>query len=378
MEPGQKLQGILATLGELHDPRSRKCLYPLEELLLVALCAITSGADGWVSVAEWGNLKLEWLRRFLPFTNGIASHDTFGDFFARLNAKTFEACFMRWIRELCPGFEGQHLAIDGKSLRRSHDGAQRMVHLVSAWASAANVCLGQVKTAEKSNEITAIPELLQALAIKGAVITIDAMGTQHDIVEVIRSREADYVLAVKENQPGLYDGLKDWFAATEAGTLDRPFWENTQLDKGHGRLETRRCVVSHDVAWLKEQGQEWRDLSSIVMLESTRAFINGKRRGECSIERRYYISSLPAKPARLAQLIRDHWSIENSMHWVLDMAFAEDDSRIRVGNGAENFATLRRMALNRLKQDAATKLGVANKRLKAAWDVNYLAYLLGL
>lgn len=374
----KRAEGILEAFSDLTDPRCRACEYPLEELLLVAICGITSGAEGWVEVVQWGQMKLDWLRRYLPFSNGIASHDTYTRVFSLLNATCFEACFIRWMRFLCPPLAGQVIPIDGKSLRRSYDGEEKMVHLVSAWHTMAGVILGQVKTADKSNEITAIPELLDALQIDGAIITIDAMGCQHAIIEKIIDKKADYIVAVKDNQPTLSQALQEWFAAADAGTLDRPFWEAVSTDKDHGRLETRRCVVTNDVAWLNELGQNWAGIKSLVMIESTREMINGKRQGECSTELRYYISSLPAKAALFNQQIRAHWGIENSLHWVLDMAFDEDDCRIRVGDGAQNFAILRRIALNLLKQDRSTKVGVATRRKKAGWDTSYLETLLGL
>lgn len=369
---------LLEAFAELTDPRSRECEHKLEELLLVAICAVISGAESWTSVSEWGRLKLDWLRQHLPFANGIASHDTFGRFFTLLSASQFEACFIRWIRQLCPGLAGEHIAIDGKSVRRSHDGGRGPIHLVSAWSATAGLTLGQIRTADKSNEITAIPELLDALDIQGAVITIDAIGCQHDIVSRIIQGGADYVLGVKDNQPGLAEAIRVWFDSANAGTLDRPFWDDTQVGKDHGRLETRRCVVTNDVAWLKEQGQHWTGLQSLAMVESTRDILHGNGTRTCSTERRYYISSLPAKAALLGKTIRAHWGIENSMHWVLDVAFREDDCRIRCGDAAQNFAILRRIALNLLKGDAKTKLGIANKRLKAGWDVSYLSRLLGL
>jgi predicted transposase YbfD/YdcC len=369
---------LLEAFAELRDPRGRECEHKLEELLLVAICAVISGAESWTSVSEWGQLKLDWLRRHLPFANGIASHDTFGRVFALLSASQFESCFMRWIAQLCPGLEGQHLAIDGKSVRRSHRAEHGPIHLVSAWSATAGLTLGQVRTADKSNEITAIPELLDALDIQGAVITIDAMGCQHNIAARITQSGADYVLGVKDNQPGLAEAIRLWFKSANAGTLDRPFWDAIQVEKNHGRIETRRCVVTNDVGWLQEQGQHWAGLQSLVMVESTREIIAGTDIRTCKTERRYYISSLPAKAALLGNTVRAHWGIENSMHWVLDVAFREDDCRIRCGDAAQNFAILRRIALNTLKRDTKTKLGIANKRLKAGWDVAYLAKLLGL
>lgn len=369
---------LLESFTGMTDPRARECDYKLDELLLVAICAVLGGAQGWTSVAEWGVLKLDWLRQYLPFTNGVASHDTFGRVFRLLSAHQFEACFLRWMRDICPNLEGQHLAIDGKCVRGSHDGGKGPIHLVSAWATQMGMALGQVRTAEKSNEITAIPELLDALNIKGAIITIDAMGCQHTIAKKISEGGADYLLGVKDNQPGLAESIRQWFDAADAGTLDRPFWQHTQTEKDHGRIETRRCVVTNDVDWLQEQEQNWTGLQSLIMVESTRETIGRNGTGESSTERRYYISSLPANAVSLGKTVRAHWGIENSMHWVLDVAFREDDCRIRCDEAAQNFAILRRVALNLLKSDTKTKHGIANKRLKAGWDVSYLAKLLGL
>lgn len=372
----QDFVGLLEVFSELEDPRSRQCPHRLDELLLAAMCAITSGAEGWVEVEVWSRIRLEWLRKYLPYANGIASHDTFSRVFSLLNAKVFERCFMNWMSGLVGGLNGTVIPIDGKSVRRSHNGNQSMVHLVSAWHTSAGVMLGQIKTAEKSNEITAIPELLDALDIKGATITIDAMGCQHDIVEKIIAKQANYMIAVKGNQLTLAESIKDWFDAVEAGTLDRPFWEHTSIDKDHGRIDTRRCVTTSDVDWLKTQGCDWMGLQSLVMIESTREFINGKHCGQRSTERRYYISSLPAQAQEQNQIVRAHWGIENGLHWVLDVVFKEDDCRIRVGDGAENFAILRRIALNILKQDTTVKAGVAARRKKAGWDGEYLQHLL--
>lgn len=315
---------LLETFKELSDPRARECAYPLEELLLAAICAVISGAESWTSVA------------------------------------------------------GQHIAIDGKCVRGSHDGKQSAIHLVSAWSSTHGLTLGQVRTADKSNEITAILELLGALDIKGSLITIDAMGCQRDIAARIMQGGADYVLGVKDNQPGLAEAIRLWFDAVKAGELDRPCWEDIQTEKDHGRIETRRCLVIDDVTWLREQKQRWSGLRSLIMIESAREIMGRNSAGIASVERRYYISSLPAKAALLGKTVRAHWGIENSMHWVLDVAFREDDCRIRIGEAAQNFAILRRIALNLLKNDKTTKLGVANKRLKAGWNVDYLGRLLGL
>jgi predicted transposase YbfD/YdcC len=376
--PNTPTISLLEAFEELNDPRARECAFQLEELLLAAICAVISGAESWTSVVEWSEMKLDWLRQHLPFANGVASHDTFGRVFSLLDAQQFEACFMRWICGLSPSLSGQHLAIDGKCVRGSHNGKQSAIHLVSAWSSSTGLTLGQVKTADKSNEITAIPALLRALDIKGSIITIDAMGCQRDIAAQIVESGADYVLGVKDNQPGLADAVKLWFDAADAGKLDRPYWDNIETEKDHGRIETRRCLVTNDVAWLREQNQHWSGLQSLIMIESRREIIGRNSTGHASVERRYYISSLPAKAGLLGKTIRAHWGIENRMHWVLDVAFREDDCRIRVGEAAQNFAILRRIALNLLKSDTSTKLGIANKRLKAGWNVDYLEKLLGL
>lgn len=369
---------LLEAFEELSDPRARECAYQLDELLLAAICAVISGAKSWASVVEWSEMKLDWLRQHRPFARGIASHDTFGRVFSLLDARQFEACFIRWMSGQCPSLDGQHIAIDGKCVRGSHDGTQNAIHLVSAWSSLSGLTLGQVRTADKSNEITAIPELLGALDIKGTTITIDAMGCQHDIATMIVESGADYVLGVKDNQPGLADAVRLWFDAADTGKMDRPFWDDIRTENDHGRIETRRCLVTNDVAWLQEQKQNWTGLQSLIMIESTREIIGRNSTGTVSTERRYYISSLPAKAALLGKTVRAHWGIENSMHWVLDVAFREDDCRIRIGEAAQNFAILRRIALNLLKGDKTTKLGVANKRLKAGWNVDYLSKLLGL
>lgn len=378
-ERGEGNKSCLEAFDGLQDPRTRECAHRLDELLLAALCAITSGADSWVSVASWARLKLEWLSRFLPFANGIASHDTFSRVFNLLDAKQFEACFISWMQQLCPSLEGQLVPIDGKSVCGSHDGAQGALHLVSAWHSAAGLVLGQVKTAHKSNEITAIPQLLDALDVRGATITIDAMGCQHAIIDKIVEKGADYIVAVKNNQPTLAQSVESLFDAGDAGVRDGRLEQDITLDKGHGRIETRRCVVAHDLSAMgKHLQQAWTGLRSVVMVQSTREAVNGKNKGDSSTEWRYYISSLDLNASEFNAKIRAHWSIENSCHWVLDMAFDEDDCRIRAGDGAQNFAILRRIALNLIKQEKSSKTSVNIKRLKAGWSTDYLQALLGL
>lgn len=282
----QKLPGVMDAFAELADPRWRACRYPLNEILLTALCAVLCGVEDWETMTLWGRSQLEWLRRLLPFAQGVPSPDTFRRVFCALNPTTFERCFTAWVGMLCPALEGKHIAIDGKSVRGSRNGDEHALHLVSAWCSANGLTLGQVSTEQKSNEITAIPELLRALELKGATVTIDAMGTQHSIAEAIVMAQADYVLALKDNQPGLADAVKQWFAAARRGQLAHSYWEHVEHDKGHGRLETRICRVTDDVDWLPGMGQHWTGLRRLVMVESSRT-IGDKTSVEC----RYYISA---------------------------------------------------------------------------------------
>lgn len=327
-----------------------------------------------MGIQTWGEAKLDWLRRYIPLEQGIASHDTFGRVFAALNPKQFEACFIRWISGLCPALTDQVVAIDGKTVRGSHNGDQRAIHLVSAYGCGLGLVLGQLRTAAKSNEITAIPELLDALLLKGAIVTIDAMGCQSAIARRIVAQGADYVLAVKENQPGLLAHIRATLDAAERLPLtDQPYFiaEHRELEKDHGRIETRRCIAS-DILTRSLNPALWPHMRSIVMVEATREI------GETvSTERRYYVSSLPPDAARIAHAVRSHWRIENSMHWVLDMGFGEDQCRVRVENAAQNFAILRRIALNLFKRDTKTKVGIRTRRLKACADDRYRAQLLG-
>jgi predicted transposase YbfD/YdcC len=369
---------VLQAFAELPDPRSRTCAYPLDELLLVALSAITSGAEDWVNVVEWAQLKLDWLRRFLPFANGIASHDTFSRVFSLLDAQRFEACFVAWMQRLCPSLAGQSICVDGKSLRGSHDGGLNMAHLVSAWHHRAGVALAQLRTADKSNEITAIPVLLDVLDVLGATVTIDAMGCQHEIVAKIVEKKADYLIAVKNNQPLLAEAVESLFANTDAGLREGRLQEDLTLDKGHGRLETRHCMITRELGAIDQQVQAWPQFKTAVMVESTRETVNGRTKGKSTTEWRYYISSLALDAAEFNRRVRAHWAIENSFHWVLDVAFNEDACRVRRDHGAQNFAILRRIALNLLKQERSVKVGLKNKRLQAGWSTRYLEIVLGL
>lgn len=372
-------EGILSieeAFGTLSDPRSRTPVHNLTEILMVALCAILSGADSWLGIQYWGEAKLDWLRRYLPLANGIPSHDTFGRVFAALDPEQFEACFIRWTGHLCPALAEQIVAIDGKTVRRSHRGDRRAIHLVSAYAAGLGVVLGQVRTADKSNEITAIPALLDALQLKGAIVTIDAMGCQRDIARHIVATGADYVLALKGNQPRLLKEIRHALTLTQANPQQLtdlfPNSEYCDVGKGHGRIETRRCFA---MAWhplTPFEPEIWPGLKSIAVVEST--CMAGDR---VTTQQRYYLSSLVPDAARIAQAVRSHWEIE-SMHWVMDVTFQEDQCRARVEHAAQNFAVLRRIATNLIKRDTSTKAGVRIRRLKAGASDDYRAQLLGL
>jgi predicted transposase YbfD/YdcC len=371
----QDVLNIEEAFGDLKDPRRREPEHDLSEMLLVALCAILCGADSWVAIELWGQAKLEWLRRYVPLAKGIPSHDTFGRVFAALNPREVEACFIRWVSRLCPALADQVVAIDGKTVRGSRQAGQRAIHLVSAYGCGLGLVLGQVRTADKSNEITAIPELLDALLLKGAIVTIDAMGCQRSIAQRIVAEGADYVLAVKENQSVLLARVRKAIDAMEAAPeLFVDFRrEHCEIDKDHGRIETRRCVVTDILSRWGHEPDLWPGMRSVVMVEATREIGDA-----VSVERRYYVTSLPPDAARIANAVRSHWRIENSMHWVLDMAFGEDHCRVRIENAAQNFAILRRIVLNLLKSDTKTKAGMKNRRLKACASDNYRAELLGL
>jgi predicted transposase YbfD/YdcC len=372
MEAAEK-KTLLDHFAGLEDPRTRQSRHDLRELLLVAVCAVLSGADGWAAVALWGQAKLPWLRRFLPFDHGVASHDTFGRVFALLDAARFEERFIAWMGEVCGALEGLHIAIDGKTAKRSRSAGGKALHLVSAFAQGLGLTLGQVKTAEKSNEITAIPELLDALLLKGCIVTLDAMGCQKAIAAKIAGQEADYVLMVKNNQPGLAAALDGFFDGAERdGWAGIPHTRAEWVEKGHGRIETRRCVVAEEVNSLVDRS-DWPEVKTLAMVEAIRDV-----GGNTSRERRYYISSLRVDASRMGQIVRGHWEVENGLHWSLDIAFGEDQARMREGNSAENFSILRRIVLNLLRQDKATKAGIKNRRLLAGWNDEYRQHILGI
>ena len=364
--------------AELVDPRvDRTKRHALLDIITIALCGVICGADGWVEIEAFGKAKLAWLRTFLALPNGIPSHDTFGRVFAALDAAQFERCFLAWVAASTVQTAGQVIALDGKSVRRSHDrGAGKgPLHLVSAWATANRLMLGEVAVDAKSNEITALPALLRALALDGCIVTIDAMGCQREVARLMVEQQADDVLALQGNQGTLHQDVQDLFAAALApGMRDLSADHHTTVDVGHGRREWRRWWTITDpaaIAYLNPTGA-WAGLRSVAMVERERHV------GEqVSRERWCDRSSLPGDARTFATAVRAHWGIENRLHWVLDIAFREDDSRVRVGHAAHNLAILRRFALNLLRQETTARLGITAKRLQAAWSEPYLLRVLG-
>ena len=380
----EERQSILDYFAELPDPRrdNENKRHQLIDIIAISILATICGAEHFTEMEDYGKANLDFLRTFLELPNGIPSHDTFGYVFARLDCNDFKKCFAAWVNSIRDATDGEVVAIDGKTLRRSHQRGRGKgpLHLVSAWAANNRLTLGQVKVDEKSNEITAVPELLKLLYLKGCIVTIDAMGTQKEIARQIREKEADYVLALKDNQPTLYAEVEGIFIAEE-DSLRREKKSKSQesgstlyqtVEQGHGRRETRRVLSVAAPEWLGKK-ETWQDLRSLVMVEAKRE-VNG----QSSTERRYFISSLAPDAKRAAEIVRSHWGIENSLHWVLDVAFREDDSRVRAGNAPENLALIRKLTHNLLKHETTLKRGIKTKRLVAAWDRKYLLKLLNV
>jgi predicted transposase YbfD/YdcC len=360
---------FLGYFEDLPDPRQRgKVMYPLDEVLLLALLAVLAGAETFVDIARFGAKKLALLRRFRPFLDGTPSHDHLGDIFASLDAEQFQRCFVAWVTALT-GAPAEVIAIDGKTSRRSK-GANAPIHMVSAFAARQRLVLGQVKVAEKSNEIVAIPKLLDRLAIEGAIVTIDAMGCQHDIAQKIVDKKADYVLALKGNQGTLRDDVELFASEQKArGFADSKISQGKTVDGDHGRIETRKTTVIHDVDWLQER-HNWPGLKAIVMVESTREI-----QGKTEQETRFYLTSLVMVAALMGPVIRSHWAIENSLHWVMDMVFRDDECRVRTEHAPANFTTIKHMAHNLIRK-APGKDSLRLKRKVAAWDDDFLASII--
>jgi predicted transposase YbfD/YdcC len=359
---------ISGHFGAIEDPRKYNIQHELVDIITIAICAIICGAENWVDVEQYGKSKHEWLKQFLRLPGGIPSHDTFGRVFSLLDPEQFNEAFTRWWQSIQTYVFERQVAIDGKTLRGSHD---RMtdkypIHMISAWAVENGIVLGQVKTDEKSNEITAIPELIKRLELKGAVVSIDAMGCQKAIAHQILDKQADYVFSLKGNHSLLHDQIKMFFQDNRDAVCDS--YESTDGD--HGRIEVRRYTTTDDIQWL--QGREqWVGLKTITRVQRER-HIDEK----VSVETSYYISSMEKDAEKIASAIRNHWQIENSLHWVLDVSFDEDRCRVRKDHAPENMAILRHIALNLIKQEKSFKGSVKTKRLKAAWENNYLMKIL--
>lgn len=359
---------LLKHLSVIPDPRiDRNKRHDLAEMLFVAVCATLSGAEGWSDIVEFAENRLVWLRQFVRLENGIPVDDTFARVLSSLSPKALNDCFLGWLEALRDTRDGRVIAIDGKTLRRSHDRKRSRppLHLVRAWATEQGMALGCVKTEEKSNEITAIPVLLRQLELLGAIVTIDAMGCQREIAEQIITQRGDYVLAVKDNQPQLHEAITSFMDTAEAHAMAKvkhSYHEST--DTGHGRVELRRCWAFDQLECLP-QPERWAGLRSFAVVEN-----ECHRNGAVTRERRCFIASIAADATPIARAVRSHWEIENGFHWVLDVTFREDDSRIRRGNGAENFAALRALAVSLLKREP-TKISVRKKRIRAALNDDF-------
>jgi len=372
---------LFESLEHIEDPRSdRTKRHQLVDILVIAVCATICGADGWQQIAAFGVAKHEWLKEFLELPNEIPSPDTFARVFQMIKPKVFQEVFMEWVSAAVQKSGGDLVNIDGTQLRGTrkkksyeNDGKEGL-RIVSAWAARNRIVLGQVKTDEKSNEITAIPKLLELLELTGCIVTIDAMGCQTAVVKQIVEQEGDYVISLKGNQGNLHKDIEDYFCwATQTKFNAIEYDTSRTIEKGHGRIEERRLYVTEDIEWLGQK-EEWAGLRSIIMVEAQREVIGR----EPTIERRYFISSLEANAKQAMKAVRGHWKIENQLHWCLDVGFREDACRIRTGHAPENLAVLRHIALNLLKQERSCKLGINAKRLKAGWDNRYLSKVLNI
>lgn len=384
MQPHPKL-GLIEHFQNIHDPRvNRTKDHALVDVLVISVCTLLCGGETFNDMEDFGAAKEEWFRTFLALTNGIPSHDTFNRVFAALDPKEFLDCFLRWTQSLRQAVHQEIVALDGKALRRAMNKKENLKYVVSAWAESNNLVLGQLKVTDKSNEITAVPELLRVLELSGCIVTLDAMGCQKKIAKEIIEADADYVLALKGNQETVHEEVKSFLDATIAeAQAQRPrgapvpkaaatLAQVETLEKDHGRLETRHYFQSDQLGWFADL-DKWEGLKSVGVVEATRE-IDGVK----STERRYYLSSLPLNVELFARAVRSHWGVENKLHWVMDVCFHEDQSRARTGYAAENLATLRRLALNMLKKETTKRRGIRGKQLNASWDHSYLLKLLGV
>lgn len=375
MQQPNRVETLSYHLSNIPDPRMDRCKeHSLHDVLMISILGMLCGADSFVDFEDFGKAKEDWLRGFLSLSKGIPSHDTFGRVFAAMDNKAFAESFRNWTEGLRQKISAEIVAIDGKTLRRSHNktAAKSAIHMVSAWGRENGLVLGQIKVDEKSNEITAIPQLLRALELSECIVTIDAMGTQKEIAREIQEADADYVLALKGNHETVLEEVSSFLLDAKKKDFARVPHEFLEtVEKDHGRIETRRYWITEEIGWFADR-ELWEGLRSFGMVESIRE-INGV--STCEI--RFFLASISANAENFARAVRGHWTVENSLHWSLDVCFAEDDCRIRIGYAAENMAILRHIALNVLKNDSTKKRGIKGKQKNASWDHSYLLYLLG-
>jgi predicted transposase YbfD/YdcC len=372
--PNTPLGALVDHFSDLEEPRSDNRRHLLLDIIVIAICAAICDADAWTDVELFGQAKEKWFRSFLELPHGIPSHDTFSRVFAQIDAEQFQERFRDWIAAVEERTEGEIVALDGKQLRRSHDKAagKKAIYMVSAWASENSLVLGQRKVDDRSNEIKAVPQLLEMLEVSGCIVTTDAMNCQLETAEKVIENDADYVFVVKENQPRLLETIQGLFDDPDEMRWVDCDYERT-VDGNHGRIETRKCWTTSDPEYLAYIASfaDWPGLQSIGMIEAKR-----RTREGTTVKRRYLISSLASNAKQLLRAVRTYWGIENKLHWVLDLAFREDESRIRKGNGAQNSAVLRHIALNLLRREDTAKISIRAKRKKAGWDNDYLLKVL--